>query len=96
MAPVVSTAPAIQSPPIQVFQPATLAPPVPFVPEAPDNLILRLQIAQAVEILAASVRLQGASHQANLVNHAEINVDNNLAQVDFGGLRPLSRIALTR
>ena len=68
---------------------------MPFDPEAPDNLILRLQIAPAVAILAASVRLQAASHPANLVNHAQISIDNNLAQIDFGTLRPLTRITCT-
>jgi hypothetical protein len=94
-APVASEAPVIPDPPIVVLQPALLEPPAPFDPEATDNLILRLQIAPALEILEASVRLQGDSHQANLVNHARISVDNNLAEIGFGELRPLTRIGFT-
>jgi hypothetical protein len=62
----------------------------PFQPERPDNPVLRLLVADGVEVREARARLTGSSHTANLAGGASISAGS--AQIALGGPRPVTRI----
>ena len=86
---VISEAAALAGPPVRL-----VLPPGPFAPEEPDNLLLTFVVAEGVEILEAAVSLRGTAHTTNL--RARAVITNGRALIDFGGLRPLTRIDFTR
>ena len=84
-APVDSQASALAGPPV-----VTMPPTDPFEPERPDNPVLRLLVADGVEVREARARLTGSSHTANLAGGASISAGS--AQIALGGPRPVTRI----
>lgn len=87
-APVVSDAPELRGPAVEVRAPA-----VAFQLEAPDNPVLVLQVCDDVEVVAASVEVAGASHTANLANRTQVS--GGLGRIELGAPRPISKIDFT-
>ncbi len=83
-APVASEAPVLAGPPVTAES-------VPdWDPEAPEGPVLRLRVAEGVEVFSATAGLTGAAYTANLAGAASSGGGRTL--IDFGDPRPVTRI----
>ncbi len=85
-APVASEAPVLTGPPVVVDLDTVPA----WDPESPEGPVLRLRVAEGVEILEATGGLTGTVRSANLESAA--TPGDGLTLIDFGDPRPVTKI----